>query len=103
MKTEEINPLFLNERNAKSLITQVDENLADLEKIKRSLMNINAYLSQFDSKDSLNFTIKRDDFENKIHIAIIDYLVAKQKSGELNCAILTSETLCSLIVNKFYE
>ena len=54
--------------------------------------------------DKINITeqIKRDNFENMIHIAIIDELKWKEKKGEIKSAHTLSQEICKMLGDKFY-
>lgn len=54
-------------------------------------------------KINITTEIRKDDFENKIHIAIIDELLWLEKQGKIKSAHELSRKIYNLIGNDFYK
>jgi len=62
-------------------------------------------MTEAETKDTINITtgIRRADFENKIHIAIIDHLLQLERTGETKDAHGLSKDVRERIGKAFYE
>ena len=54
-------------------------------------------------KINITTEIRKDDFENKIHVAIIDELLWLEKQGKIKNAHELSRKIHNLIGNYFYK